>query len=127
MAREAYDDYKRHLNDKRENNSLFNRLLHVNNKVTPINHPLVSINSPLLSCWELVKCKHLKVGNIVKINQNEFIPADLVLLHSSLPDGACLVDTSNLDGESNLKQLVSLPCTTEFLSDPDSIHNISGF
>ena len=35
---------------------------------------------------------------------NEVIPADIILLHSSDDSGICHIDTSNLDGENNLKQ-----------------------
>ncbi|XP_063777045.1 phospholipid-transporting ATPase VD [Pseudophryne corroboree] len=48
--------------------------------------------------------KDVKVGNFIKLRCDEIIPADMVLLHSSDPDGICHIETSSLDGETNLKQ-----------------------
>jgi len=50
-----------------------------------------------------VRWREVEVGNIVKICDDELIPADLVCLHSELTDNVCFVKTTNLDGESNLK------------------------
>ena len=44
------------------------------------------------------------MGDIVHLSCNEVIPADIILLHSSDDSGICHIDTSNLDGENNLKQ-----------------------
>jgi phospholipid-transporting ATPase len=43
------------------------------------------------------------VGNIIKVNNEEFMPADLVLLKSSEVKGSLFIETKNLDGETNLK------------------------
>ncbi|XP_021510324.2 phospholipid-transporting ATPase VD isoform X1 [Meriones unguiculatus] len=50
-------------------------------------------------CW-----KNVSVGDFIRLSCNEIIPADLVLLFSTDPDGICHIETSGLDGESNLKQ-----------------------
>lgn len=40
----------------------------------------------------------IKIGNIVKVKEDEFIPADLILLASSDPTGNAFIETSSLDG-----------------------------
>ena len=47
--------------------------------------------------------KNVKVGDFVRIYNDDQIPADVVILSTSDPDGACYVETKNLDGETNLK------------------------
>lgn len=47
--------------------------------------------------------KNVQVGDFVRIYNEDPIPADIVILSTSDPDGACYVETKNLDGETNLK------------------------
>ena len=60
------------------------------------------------STWKSTKWEDLQVGNIVKVLENEYFPADLVLLSSSDSKGFCYVETKNLDGETNLKHKSAL-------------------
>ncbi|KAH9638239.1 hypothetical protein HF086_013677 [Spodoptera exigua] len=56
-----------------------------------------------------VKWRDVRVGDLVHLSNNEPVPADMVLLHSSNPFGVCYLDTCNLDGETNLKQRLVVP------------------
>lgn len=63
--------------------------------------------------------KGVKVGDIVRIHNNDEIPADIILLSTSDTDGACYVETKNLDGETNLKVRQSLKCTNTIRTSKD--------
>lgn len=50
-----------------------------------------------------VPWRKVSVGQVLKVHDDELFPADLLCLHSALPDGVCFIRTTNLDGETNLK------------------------
>lgn len=55
--------------------------------------------------------KNIRVGDVIKVYADTSVPADIVILSSSDPEGDCFIDTRNLDGESNLKPRKSLNST----------------
>ncbi|KAG4116536.1 hypothetical protein ERO13_D12G176100v2 [Gossypium hirsutum] len=61
--------------------------------------------------------KNLRVGDIVKVEKDEFFPTDLILLASSYEDAVCYVETMNLDGETNLKLKQALEVTSSLHND----------
>ena len=81
MLKEAYEDYQRYKSDNE-----------LNNRGT---QKLVS------SRFEQCKWADIQVGDIVKVEKDEEIPADLLLV--SAPKDIVFVSTMNLDGETNLK------------------------
>ena len=55
------------------------------------------------------KWKDIRVGDVVRLENDDFIPADMILLSSSEPEGLCYIETSNLDGYVSL-------CVSSFCS-----------
>ncbi|XP_077434526.1 phospholipid-transporting ATPase VB isoform X1 [Vanacampus margaritifer] len=70
--------------------------------------------------------KDVRVGDFVKALCNEIVPADLLLLHTSDRDRVCHIETSNLDGETNLKERKVVPglCVTEPEFEPESFNSV---
>ncbi|KAL6010963.1 putative phospholipid-transporting ATPase 8 [Asimina triloba] len=92
MAKEAVEDWRRKKQD-----------VEVNNRITKVYGKDHTFHE--------TKWKKLRVGDLVKVEKDEFFPADLLLLSSSYDDGICYVETMNLDGETNLKLKQSVDIT----------------
>ncbi|KAG9449609.1 hypothetical protein H6P81_009574 [Aristolochia fimbriata] len=105
LVKEAFEDWKRLQNDRVINSS-----------------PVDVLQGEK---WETIPWKKLQVGDIVRVNQDGFFPADLLFLASSNPDGVCYIETSNLDGETNLKIRKALEKTWDYLH-PDKASEFKG-
>lgn len=77
------------------------------------------VNSPASDpdCFDDIKTlgfqqtiwEDVRVGDYVKIYDNEPIPADIVLCCTSEEEDVCFIETKNLDGETNLKSRHGVP------------------
>lgn len=97
--KEIVEDFKRHRADDE------------------INHRVIEVLRN--GQWQSIMWKELSVGDIVKVQNNTFFPADLVQLSSSEPQGISFIETANLDGETNLKIRQGVPTTAKILETKD--------
>ncbi|XP_058087203.1 putative phospholipid-transporting ATPase 9 [Magnolia sinica] len=103
MAKEAVEDWRRNQQD-----------IEVNNRKVKVHRGEGN--------FDHTEWKNLRVGDIVRVEKDDFFPADLVLLSSSYEDAICYVETMNLDGETNLKLKQALEVTSG-LHDDSSFRN----
>ena len=104
MGKEAYDDYKRHLRDREANSQRYLVLDH------PTSHS--SSQDAYLNIHantRAVPSSSLRVGDLVLLEKNQRVPADLVLLRTSESSGTCFIRTDQLDGETDWKLRVAAP------------------
>lgn len=90
-----------------------------------LNNTKVLVLNPTSGDFQTKKWTHVKVGDIVKVTNEEPFPADLLLLSSSEPEGLCYIETANLDGETNLKIKQSKPETSYLVNPRDLVSDLS--
>jgi len=95
MFKEAYEDYFRHMQDRKVNGSITHR------------YDLATKD------FRDIPWKDVKVGDILEIRDTESFPADMIFLSSSNMQGTAFVNTMNLDGETNLKEKMALEFTKD--------------
>lgn len=115
MSKEGYDDYRRYKLDKIENNREV--------VILKLKEDASGANESELEPWITKKWRDVRVGDIVKLNRDDWVPADILLLASEGPNGVAYIETAALDGESNLKAKQSLPMIAEACSTHEKLLN----
>ncbi|XP_056875092.1 phospholipid-transporting ATPase ID [Takifugu flavidus] len=105
-VKDATDDIRRHNSDNQVNNRMVD----------------VLIDGELRS----EKWMNVQVGDIIKLQNNQFVTADLLLLSSSEPLNLVYVETAELDGETNLKVKQASTVTGEMGDAIDVLAKFNG-
>ena len=64
------------------------------------------------------------MGDIITIEKDQRVPADMVLLRTTEKAGSCFIRTDQLDGETDWKLRVAVPVTQNLPTD-SSLSEIS--
>uniref|UniRef100_A0A3B1IPE6 Phospholipid-transporting ATPase n=1 Tax=Astyanax mexicanus TaxID=7994 RepID=A0A3B1IPE6_ASTMX len=91
MVREAVDEVRRYRRDKEMNSQLYSKLT-VRGKIQ-------------------VKSSDIQVGDLIIVEKNQRIPADMIFLRTSEKTGSCFIRTDQLDGETDWKLKIAVACT----------------
>ncbi|XP_011498734.1 PREDICTED: phospholipid-transporting ATPase ID isoform X3 [Ceratosolen solmsi marchali] len=105
-VKDAYDDFQRHSSDSQVNNR---------------------------KSWTLrgtklreEKWSQVQVGDVIRMENDQFVAADVLLLTTSEPNGLCYIETAELDGETNLKCRQCLQETSEMTDNHELIGQFDG-
>ena len=101
VVKEGYEDIARHRQD------------------TEVNKKLVQKYEKLENSFKSEESQNLQPGDLVRVEENETFPADLIMISNSNAKGIAFVNTMNLDGETNLKEKTVHKSTENIKSDYD--------
>ncbi|EGZ06408.1 hypothetical protein PHYSODRAFT_532111 [Phytophthora sojae] len=96
MVKQGSEDFKRHQADEKQNRRLC-RIINTGGQT------------------EMIAWQDLQVGQLVCVENHEELPADVVILATSEEEGRCFIETSNLDGETNLKRRIAVKPTAQLV------------
>ncbi|KAJ1882825.1 putative aminophospholipid-translocase [Coemansia sp. RSA 486] len=99
MMKEWHDDHARKKRDNEANSQRYMRL---------------TVDGP-----EVIPSKKIRVGDLVLIEKNQRVPADVVLLRTTESSGACFVRTDQLDGETDWKLRIAVAPTQKLGENAD--------
>lgn len=99
VVREAVDDFLRFKRDKAVNSQLYQKL-------TP--------NGPLV-----IPSSKIKVSDLIMVEKDQRVPADMILLKTTEKNGSCFVRTDQLDGETDWKLRLAISTTQQVESNDE--------
>ncbi|XP_014610321.1 PREDICTED: phospholipid-transporting ATPase ID isoform X4 [Polistes canadensis] len=105
-VKDAYDDFQRHSSDSQVNNRKSQTL-----RGTSLREE---------------KWSQVQVGDVIRMENDHFVAADVLLLSTSEPNGLCYIETAELDGETNLKCRQCLTETAEMMDNHELIGQFDG-
>uniref|UniRef100_A0A8C2MBQ6 Phospholipid-transporting ATPase n=1 Tax=Cricetulus griseus TaxID=10029 RepID=A0A8C2MBQ6_CRIGR len=91
IVREAVEEIRCYMRDKEVNSQVYSRLT---------SRGTVK-----------VKSSNIQVGDLILVEKNQRVPADMIFLRTSEKNGSCFLRTDQLDGETDWKLRLPVACT----------------
>ncbi|XP_070194788.1 probable phospholipid-transporting ATPase IIB isoform X2 [Littorina saxatilis] len=99
MVREAIDDWRRYRRDKEANSQMYRRLTR--------------------DGFNKVPSSDIQVGDLILVDKNQRVPADMVFLRTTEQNGTCFVRTDQMDGETDWKLRLAVQTTQRLPNNVD--------
>ncbi|KAJ7179920.1 phospholipid-translocating ATPase [Mycena crocata] len=77
--------------------------------------------------WDITAWEDVRVGDFVKIRDNDSIPADILICATSEEENVAFVETKNLDGETNLKSRHAVAGLSHLNTAADCTNSLNAF
>lgn len=90
-------------------------------------HHLFGHNKPQKPHWKKTLWEDVRVGDFVKIMDNEAFPADILICATSEEENVAFIETKNLDGETNLKSRNAVSSLTHLRTATDCASKLNSF
>ena len=126
MAKEGYEDLRRHRLDKEDNFREIDVLdTTVSAAIGMRKHAAAVYPETTSTSWRTEKWRDVRVGNVVLLKRDNPVPADVILLHVAEPSISAYTETRSLDGETNLKTKKPLAEVSRLCHDLDCVADLS--
>lgn len=106
LIKEAFEDFGRHKADRKVNNEIIEVIRH--------------------GRWQPIRWADIEAGDVVYLENNQPVPADVLLVAAAGNSGTAYVDTASLDGETNLKSRTAVTHTQVLGDEPRSLMKLVG-
>ncbi|EPY80029.1 ATPase, class II, type 9B [Camelus ferus] len=137
IIREAVEEIRCYIRDKEVNSQVYSRLtarepvlsvdlclvnlefssvhlVHIQPKLcglTVITRAVLYGSCKLTERTVKVKSSSIQVGDLIIVEKNQRVPADMIFLRTSEKNGSCFLRTDQLDGETDWKLRLPVACT----------------
>uniref|UniRef100_A0A8D2LPF2 Phospholipid-transporting ATPase n=1 Tax=Varanus komodoensis TaxID=61221 RepID=A0A8D2LPF2_VARKO len=91
IVREAVEEIRCYMRDKEVNSQIYSKLI--------------------ARGTVKVKSSNIQVGDLIIVEKNQRVPADMIFLRTSEKNGSCFLRTDQLDGETDWKLRLPVSCT----------------
>ncbi|XP_073092534.1 probable phospholipid-transporting ATPase IIA isoform X5 [Manis javanica] len=96
IIREAVEEIRCYVRDKEVNSQVYSRL---------------TARVCFFAGTVKVKSANIQVGDLIIVEKNQRVPADMIFLRTSEKNGSCFLRTDQLDGETDWKLRLPVACT----------------